>query len=184
MSGSLDWSMDHRWSSWRSASLTLGSTFVINRYIGRDWMPQEDQSELGVWLELPEGSSLEATERISLEVAQKIEKIPGVIGGLPGQLGVHATASRWADHHSAGAAGSARGYRRRWDRRFARFSTRLRVCPAANHLPECAWRTRHVRADPRDAARARTCGHWWICAKRKSAQMMQQPALDRRARRT
>ena len=30
-------------------------------------MPQEDQSELGVWLEMPEGSSLEATEKTSLE---------------------------------------------------------------------------------------------------------------------
>ena len=37
--------------------VTLGSTFIVNRYIGRDWMPQEDQNELGVWLELPEGSS-------------------------------------------------------------------------------------------------------------------------------
>ena len=64
----LEWSMRHRWVIVAVCIATLGSTFVVNRYIGRDWMPQEDQSELGVWLELPEGSSIEATEKLSLEV--------------------------------------------------------------------------------------------------------------------
>lgn len=80
----LEWSMAHRLVVVAVCLLTLGSTFIINKYIGRDWMPQEDQSELGVWLELPEGSSLEVTERVALEVAQKMEKIPGVRAVIPG----------------------------------------------------------------------------------------------------
>jgi HAE1 family hydrophobic/amphiphilic exporter-1 len=66
---------------------TLGSTFIVNRYIGRDWMPQEDQSELGVFIELPEGSSLEATQRVTLEAAKKIEQIPGVLAVVPATSG-------------------------------------------------------------------------------------------------
>lgn len=75
---SLEWSMAHRWVIVTISLMVLGSTFVINRYIGRDWMPQEDQSELGIWLELPEGSSIEATEKVSLEVGHKLEELPGV----------------------------------------------------------------------------------------------------------
>jgi len=75
---SLDWSMKHRWVIVTICLVTLGSTFVVNRYIGRDWMPQEDQNELGIWLELPEGSSIEATKKLTLEIGHKLEKLPGV----------------------------------------------------------------------------------------------------------
>ena len=75
---SLEWSMAHRWAIVMVCLVTLGSTFVVNKYIGRDWMPQEDQSELGIWLELPEGSSIEATEKLAIEAGKKLEKLPGV----------------------------------------------------------------------------------------------------------
>jgi len=83
----LAWSLDHRWVIVTVCLLTFGSTFILYRYIGRDWMPQEDQSELGVWLELPEGSSLEANERLTLEVARKLAAIPGVRAVVPGTSG-------------------------------------------------------------------------------------------------
>jgi HAE1 family hydrophobic/amphiphilic exporter-1 len=79
----LDWSLDHRWVIVMVSVLTFASTFVISRYIGRDWMPQDDQSELSVMIELPEGSSLEATEKVTLEIAHKISKIPGVTTVVP-----------------------------------------------------------------------------------------------------
>jgi HAE1 family hydrophobic/amphiphilic exporter-1 len=84
----LKWSMHHRWAVVTVCIVTLGSTFVINKYIGRDWMPQEDQSELGLWLEVPEGYSSGATEKLSLEVAHRIEKIPGVIAVIPASQGM------------------------------------------------------------------------------------------------
>jgi HAE1 family hydrophobic/amphiphilic exporter-1 len=80
----LSWSLHHRWVIVTVAILTFCSTFVVNRYIGRDWMPQEDQNELQLSLELPEGSSLEATEKVTLEMAHKIERVPGVIAVVPG----------------------------------------------------------------------------------------------------
>jgi HAE1 family hydrophobic/amphiphilic exporter-1 len=81
--GLLGWSLNHRWAIMLLCLAVFGSTFIVNKYIGRDWMPTEDQNELALWLELPEGSSLEATEKTTLEVAAKVEKIPGVISVVP-----------------------------------------------------------------------------------------------------
>jgi hydrophobic/amphiphilic exporter-1 (mainly G- bacteria), HAE1 family len=79
----LNWSLAHRWVIVLVSIVTFASTFPLYQNIGRDWMPQEDQSELGISMETPEGTSLEATERVALEVARKIEKVPGVIGIVP-----------------------------------------------------------------------------------------------------
>ena len=99
--------------SWRSALSTLGSTFIVNKYIGRDWMPQEDQSELGIWLELPEGSSLEATEKLALEVGKKLEKIPGVRAVVPQSSNtLHRARDDVADHAAAGRSVETRRNRR------------------------------------------------------------------------
>jgi len=82
--GTLRWSLSYRWAVIVVAVGVFVSTYWINKHIGRDWMPQEDQSELGMWLELPEGSSLDLTERTTMELAKKIEKIPGVRAVVPG----------------------------------------------------------------------------------------------------
>lgn len=79
----LNWSLDHKVVILAICTLTFASTFYLNQHIGRDWMPQEDQSELSVFSELPEGSSLELTERTILQVADAIEKIPGVAAVVP-----------------------------------------------------------------------------------------------------
>ncbi|MSV30656.1 MAG: efflux RND transporter permease subunit [Bryobacterales bacterium] len=79
----LEWSLRHRWVIVVICFVTFGSTYFVNKNIGRDWMPQEDQSELSVYMELPEGSSIEATEQLSLPLAAKFQKIPGVLAVLP-----------------------------------------------------------------------------------------------------
>jgi len=83
----LAWSLDHRWVIVFAAVLTFASTFVLNRMIGRDWMPQEDQNELYVSIELPEGSSIEETERVTREMARRIARIPGVTTVIPSSTG-------------------------------------------------------------------------------------------------
>jgi hydrophobic/amphiphilic exporter-1 (mainly G- bacteria), HAE1 family len=79
----LGWALRNRWAVVLSCVLTFASTFVVNRYVGRDWMPQDDQNELSVSIELPEGFSIEATEKTALEMSAGIERIPGVTGVLP-----------------------------------------------------------------------------------------------------
>jgi HAE1 family hydrophobic/amphiphilic exporter-1 len=81
--GMLGWSLEHRWVILLIAAGVFASTFVVSRYIGRDWMPQEDQNELGIWLELPEGTSVDETERVTLAMARELAKIPGVIAVNP-----------------------------------------------------------------------------------------------------
>lgn len=83
----LGWSLDHRPAIVALCLVTFASTFVLGRFIGRDWMPQEDQSELGISMEMPEGSSLEATEKIALEIASRVEKVPGVVTVVPASAG-------------------------------------------------------------------------------------------------
>ncbi|MBI3682030.1 MAG: efflux RND transporter permease subunit [Acidobacteria bacterium] len=75
--------LNHRWAVMVISIATFCSTFYLNKHIGRDWMPQEDQSELSIWAELPEGSSLELTERTALQMARRLEQIPGVKAVVP-----------------------------------------------------------------------------------------------------
>ena len=79
----LRWSLGHRWVIVAICLITFGSTFVLNKFVGRDWMPQEDQSELGIFLETPEGSSLELTEKVSRDIASKVGAVDGVTNVIP-----------------------------------------------------------------------------------------------------
>ena len=84
----LGWTLNHRWVIVSLAVATLLSTFVVYRYIGRDWMPQEDQNELSVSLELPEGTSIQETERVTLQAAKAISKVDGVTAVIPTSQGM------------------------------------------------------------------------------------------------
>ena len=82
--GILTWSLRNRWAIVLLSVMVFASTFVVNKYIGRDWMPQEDQAELGLWIELPEGSSLALTEKVALEISGRLEReVPGVATVVP-----------------------------------------------------------------------------------------------------
>ena len=84
----LAWSLNHRFAIVLLCLAVFGSTFIINRYVGRDWMPQEDQAMLGVSTEMPEGYSLEATEKIAVEMGRKIqEHVPEVTAVIPASMG-------------------------------------------------------------------------------------------------
>jgi HAE1 family hydrophobic/amphiphilic exporter-1 len=88
--GLLDWSLRHRPVIVTVTVLTFLSTFVLNRFIGRDWMPQEDQSELSLGIEMPEGTSIHETERVALEMAKRVSAVPGVryvTAGSAGYIG-------------------------------------------------------------------------------------------------
>lgn len=79
----LRWSMAHRWVIVAVCLATLAVTPWIYSHIGRDWMPQDDQNELAVWIEMPEGTSAEGTERVALQIARKLETLPGVRAVVP-----------------------------------------------------------------------------------------------------
>ena len=74
----LAWSLDHRG---RVAAIALGVfalTFPLNLLVGRDWIPPDDQGELTVSLNLPEGTSLTETSRVAGTLADRIAGIEEV----------------------------------------------------------------------------------------------------------
>ena len=79
----LEWSLRHRWVIVAVSVAVFASTFPLADHIGRDFLPQDDQNELMVTSELPEGSSLEATEKFGLRWPRRSNKIPGVIAVIP-----------------------------------------------------------------------------------------------------
>jgi HAE1 family hydrophobic/amphiphilic exporter-1 len=70
----LAWSLDHRGRVMGVALLVFLSTFPLNMLVGRDWIPPDDQSELTVSLNLPEGTSLDETTRVIGELADRMAK--------------------------------------------------------------------------------------------------------------
>lgn len=80
---SLNWSLNHRWAIMLICALTLASTIPLYQMTKQEWMPQEDQSELAVYMELPEGFSLEGTEQFTMRLAKKLEAVPGVRAVIP-----------------------------------------------------------------------------------------------------
>jgi HAE1 family hydrophobic/amphiphilic exporter-1 len=76
--GLLGWSLNHRAVVVVIAIATFGLTFPLNTAVGRDWIPPDDQSELNLSMNLPEGTSMEGTTKLATEVANRIGEIPEV----------------------------------------------------------------------------------------------------------
>ena len=83
----LVWSLNHRLVIVAISLVTFGSTYFLYDKIGKDWMPQEDQNELGIFIETAEGTSLEGTEKVALAMSKKLEKIDGVTAVVPATAG-------------------------------------------------------------------------------------------------
>ncbi len=74
----LRWSLDHRGLV---VALTLGAFLLVlplNVLVGRDWIPPDDEGEITVLLNLPEGTSLDATSRLATDITHRIEKLPAI----------------------------------------------------------------------------------------------------------
>src|SRR6476660_2812480 len=70
----LNWSLAHRGIFVIGCLAVFATIFPLNARIGRDWIPPDDQSELMVSLDLPEGSSLEMTSKTIQEIAVKMKE--------------------------------------------------------------------------------------------------------------
>jgi hydrophobic/amphiphilic exporter-1 (mainly G- bacteria), HAE1 family len=74
----LRWSLDHRGAVLAVAFGTFLLAIPLNYLVGRDWIPPDDEGELTVSLNLPEGTSLDATTRLATDIAGRIGKLKGV----------------------------------------------------------------------------------------------------------
>jgi len=74
----LEWSLDHRAVVLLVALGTFAASFPLNKLVGRDWIPPDDQSELNVSLYMPEGISMAANARTTAAIGDRISKLAGV----------------------------------------------------------------------------------------------------------
>ncbi len=71
-------SLRHRWAVLVLALGILFSTPILFQIVGKDFVPQDDQSEFEVVATLPEGFSLERADQAMTEIDKRLRKVRGV----------------------------------------------------------------------------------------------------------
>jgi hydrophobic/amphiphilic exporter-1 (mainly G- bacteria), HAE1 family len=74
----LTWSMQHRKAVVALSVAVVLSTVPLFMLVGKNFLPQDDQSQYNVLIRTPEGTSLAATTGVAERIAQEIRKMPGV----------------------------------------------------------------------------------------------------------
>jgi len=74
----LRWSMGHRWAIVLACFVALFSIPVLGKIANVNFLPIEDESQFGVTMRAPEGTSLDQTRIIATRMAAELEKMPGV----------------------------------------------------------------------------------------------------------
>ncbi|HWS89986.1 MAG TPA: efflux RND transporter permease subunit [Pyrinomonadaceae bacterium] len=75
----LKWSMAHRWAIVVLCVVVVASIVPLYRWVGYNFLPDEDESAFQVSLRMPQGTSLPATQSVLERIARDIrEQIPGV----------------------------------------------------------------------------------------------------------
>src|SRR5438034_1255683 len=78
----LKWSMAHRWAIVLLSALVIFSTIPLFMFVGKNFLPVDDQSQFEVNLRTPEGSTLSSTAALSERIAADVRKLPGVTDTL------------------------------------------------------------------------------------------------------
>jgi HAE1 family hydrophobic/amphiphilic exporter-1 len=73
----LAWSMNHRWAIVAVCIVVMISTAPLFMMVGKDFLPQDDQSQYEVVVRTPPGSSLAGTDAILRQVEQELRQLPG-----------------------------------------------------------------------------------------------------------
>jgi hydrophobic/amphiphilic exporter-1 (mainly G- bacteria), HAE1 family len=74
----LRWSMSHRWAIVAICLLVILSSVPLFMLVGKNFLPQDDQSEFEVTVKLPPGSSLEGSSQVMAELENRLKTLPGV----------------------------------------------------------------------------------------------------------
>jgi HAE1 family hydrophobic/amphiphilic exporter-1 len=74
----LKWSMAHRKTVVAFSGLMILAIVPLFALVGKNFLPQDDQSQYNVLIRTPEGSSLAATTALAERIAQDIRALPGV----------------------------------------------------------------------------------------------------------
>jgi HAE1 family hydrophobic/amphiphilic exporter-1 len=74
----LTWSMAHRGVIVLASVGVILSIAPLFMFVGKNFLPQDDQSQYNVLIRTPEGTSIASTANLADQIAQDIRKIPGV----------------------------------------------------------------------------------------------------------
>lgn len=74
----LRWSMKHRWVIVVISLVTLFSTGVLGKMVGKNFLPNDDQSQFQIIVRAAEGSSLTSTAAQADRMATEVRTLPGV----------------------------------------------------------------------------------------------------------
>ncbi|MGA3027701.1 MAG: efflux RND transporter permease subunit [Bryobacteraceae bacterium] len=74
----LTWSLAHRRAVVGLSVLTVLSIWPLFAFVGKNFLPADDQSQYNVLVRAPEGSSLAATNNVAEQVSREIRRLPGV----------------------------------------------------------------------------------------------------------
>src|SRR6266545_3485229 len=78
----LKWSMAHRWAIVVLSFLVMVSIVPLFMFVGKNFLPVDDQAQFEINVRLPEGSTLSSTSALAERVAADVRKLPGVTDTL------------------------------------------------------------------------------------------------------
>jgi HAE1 family hydrophobic/amphiphilic exporter-1 len=78
----LTWSMSHRWIIVTACALVIVSIVPLFIFVGKNFLPVDDQAQFEVSVRAPEGSTLAATATLAERIALDLRKLPGVTDTL------------------------------------------------------------------------------------------------------
>jgi hydrophobic/amphiphilic exporter-1 (mainly G- bacteria), HAE1 family len=78
----LRWSMAHRWVVVLACVAVIFSIVPLFKFVGKNFLPVDDQSQFEVTVRAPEGATLAATSALVEKIATDIRKMPGVTDTL------------------------------------------------------------------------------------------------------
>ena len=78
----LSWSMNHRWIIVAACLVVILSIVPLFMFVGKNFLPVDDQSQFELNVRAPEGYTLAATSALAGRIATDIRKLPGVTDTL------------------------------------------------------------------------------------------------------
>ncbi|MGH9959643.1 MAG: efflux RND transporter permease subunit, partial [Pyrinomonadaceae bacterium] len=78
----LTWSMSHRWVIVAACLIVIVSIVPLFMFVGKNFLPVDDQSQFEINVRAPEGSTLTATSTLAGRIAADVRQLPGVTDTL------------------------------------------------------------------------------------------------------
>ena len=78
----LTWSMRHRWVIVTACVIVILSILPLFMFVGKNFLPVDDQAQFELNVRAPEGYSLAATSNLAQRIATDVRSLPGVIDTL------------------------------------------------------------------------------------------------------